>query len=50
MENRIPFDANETSFKQRMATGHEMNQGHTLTGYYIETSPGIYALVRTCGC
>ena len=49
-ETRIPFNANETAFKRRLADGHYMNTGHTLTGYYVESEPGIFKMTRTCGC
>lgn len=50
METRIEFNPNETDFKRRMAIGHEMRNGHPLTGYYVEVERGIFNLVRTCDC
>lgn len=49
-EGSIPFDPAETEFKSRMAFGHLIRSGHDLTGYYVETEPGIHKLIRTCGC
>ncbi len=46
---RTPFNPSQSPLTSRMATGHEMRTGHTLTGYYVTTG-GISTLIRTCGC
>lgn len=42
------FKADENALTRRMAEGHRIRKGHTLTGVWVYGAPGWRELQRTC--